>query len=85
MTAGEHPGPSNGTLLRGRGAPQIDILGYLDENQDTGVVSESYRFAPFSTSRTTRTGVTIESQGDTTLNTYEGTTSYVFPIQKKEI
>jgi hypothetical protein len=90
LAAGEHPGPTgSGNLLRGRGAPQIDILGYLDADLDTGMVSESYRFAPFSTSRTIRTGTTtgvlIENQSDTELNTYNGTSKYVFPILKKEI
>jgi hypothetical protein len=84
MTAGEHPGPTGTTNpLRGRGAPQIDILGYLDANQDPSTISQSYRFAPFNTDTTITRGVTVESPTDTTLNTFTGTTSYVSPIQKK--
>lgn len=71
---GDHPGPLLGTgSVRGRGAPQIDILGYFDENADTDVISQSYHVAPASGNQPAR-GIT-ESQ--TTLNPWQGTTTYV--------
>jgi hypothetical protein len=76
-TRGEHPGPAgnapNPSL--GRGAPQIDILGYLNNQGASAVVSQSLRVAPFSVGRQVLVGASIQS--DAVLNPYTGSATCV--------
>ncbi|KIM24883.1 glycoside hydrolase family 16 protein [Serendipita vermifera MAFF 305830] len=75
-TDGNHPGPAgtNGNPSRGRGAPQVDLLGNLNQQRRGGIVSQSLRVAPLSQGLNVPGGATVMS-GDTELNAYAGDTT----------
>jgi hypothetical protein len=79
----EYPGPDQAGLhgpSKGRGAPQIDVLGYLSQAQDLGVVSQGMRFAPYTADQTVTGGTSIQDAADARENPFPGNAKCVILV-----
>lgn len=75
QTNHNHPGPNGDTQLRGRGAPQIDVLGYATNAGQTGVITQGLRIAPMNPELAVAQGQSIQDSTHAQLNTYAGSTT----------